>query len=73
MTKPQYKKIKPGLSLSEIRLIKKTGYATVVRHKKDFDYISDSHPPRYKFNEKIINWYPEYEKGIRNSKVKNQK
>ena len=73
MTHPQTKKNIIGLGLSEIRFIKKTGYATVVRHKKNFDCISDTNPPRYVFNEKIINWYPEYKKGSKKSKVKIQK
>lgn len=65
MTHDTCKKIKHGVGLSEICIIKKVSYATVNRHKKNFDYIAHTHPPRYVFNEKILNWIPEYEKGFK--------
>ena len=66
MTHPNHKKIKRGIGLSEICIIKMVSYATANRHKKQFDYISDTKPPRYVLNDKILNWYPEYEKARKN-------
>jgi len=59
------KKIKHGIGLSEIKQIKMCCYKTVVRNKKNLDIVPDTKPLRYVLNDKILNWYPEYEKGKR--------
>lgn len=73
MTHDTAKKTKPGVGLTEIAIIKKVSLMTVNRHYKDFDYIPHTKPKRFVLNDKILNWLPEYEKGIQNSKLKSKK
>lgn len=67
-TRLSYKKKMRGVGLTEISIIKMCSFATVQRHKKQFNVIPGTKPARYFLDEKILNWYPDYEKGIFNKK-----
>jgi hypothetical protein len=63
--KISYKKRKHGVGLKEISIIKKVCYKTAYNNRNKFDVIPNTKPPRYFLNNKLLNWYPEYEKAPR--------
>lgn len=48
----------PGISISEIAIIKRCSRGTVYRHKNKFDLIPGYSPERYEFNDKVLDWEP---------------
>lgn len=57
-------KFKPGIGVKEISIIKMCVVTTVNRNKHLFDVIPNTKPPRFYLNGKVLNWYPEYNKGM---------